>query len=274
MTEALKNLEETGDGKLAAAMAAAQAKFQTVGRDREVEVATKDRGSYDFSYATLAAMVEMAKPILAEHGLAVLQYPYTRIDRHQGEPHATLLQETWFAGVETELLHSSGQRRYSRLELPVAKKDAQGIGSIISYAKRYSYGAMLGLVTADEDDDGNAGTGNEATARPTSAAVAKLKEEAAKKAAAALGQKPTPPSTPRPPPTPGKGGATGIPVVGHGKNANKPLADLNDAELAWYIADAEKKTHDEKLSPEDKATWAKRVVAYSIEQQGRKEAKP
>ena len=57
--------------------------------------------------------------------------------------------------VETMLIHESGQElSFGRLFVPATKQDAQGYGSALSYAKRYSLQAGLGI--ASEDDDGNA----------------------------------------------------------------------------------------------------------------------
>jgi hypothetical protein len=38
------------------------------------------------------------------------------------------------------------------------KQDAQSMGSAITYAKRYAYGAILGMASGDFEDDGNAAT--------------------------------------------------------------------------------------------------------------------
>lgn len=57
--------------------------------------------------------------------------------------------------VETVLLHESGESiRCGRLHVPAVKQDAQGYGSALSYARRYSLLAACGI--APEDDDGNA----------------------------------------------------------------------------------------------------------------------
>jgi hypothetical protein len=61
--------------------------------------------------------------------------------------------------VETRLLHTSGQWAADTLTLtvPVGKPDAQGIGSALTYARRYALAAFVGV--APEDDDGNAAVG-------------------------------------------------------------------------------------------------------------------
>lgn len=59
--------------------------------------------------------------------------------------------------VTTKLIHSSGQWiDFGPLEIPLSKRDAQAIGSATSYAKRYSLSAACGVVTDDQDDDGEA----------------------------------------------------------------------------------------------------------------------
>lgn len=61
--------------------------------------------------------------------------------------------------VVTRLVHASGQwMEFGPLEIPIQKRDAQAIGSAISYAKRYGLSAALGVVSAEEDDDGEAAT--------------------------------------------------------------------------------------------------------------------
>jgi hypothetical protein len=57
--------------------------------------------------------------------------------------------------VETILLHASGQTISDVLTVPVIKPDAQGLGSAITYARRYALAAFVGV--APEDDDGEAG---------------------------------------------------------------------------------------------------------------------
>ena len=54
------------------------------------------------------------------------------------------------------LIHASGQWLSNTFTMPVSKADAQGVGSAITYARRYALAAMVGV--APEDDDGNAAT--------------------------------------------------------------------------------------------------------------------
>lgn len=90
-------------------------------------------------YADLAAVIEAVVPTLNEHGVSLLQ-PAT----FDGE----------LVRVATMLLHESGQWVRCTLAAPLAKRDAQGIGSACTYLRRYGLQAMSGV--APEDDDGHA----------------------------------------------------------------------------------------------------------------------
>lgn len=57
--------------------------------------------------------------------------------------------------VETVFIHESGEQiSAGKLHVPASKQDAQGYGSALTYARRYSLMAACGH--APEDDDGNA----------------------------------------------------------------------------------------------------------------------
>lgn len=108
----------------------------------ELKPAVKDATNPAFrsKYADYAAIVEAAK-VYAKHGIAVWQ--------------DVQLAESGVA-VTTRLTHASGQwMEFGPLTVPIAKRDAHGVGSATTYAKRYALSAALGI-SADEDDDGNA----------------------------------------------------------------------------------------------------------------------
>lgn len=132
--------------ELAAALAKAQGAFPSIEKNRTVTVKTKTGGSYKFAYATLDNIVDGIRKPLSENGLSYVQAIITS-DREML--------------CETMLMHSSGQ--FLTTQLPVkfssSENNAQALGSAITYAKRYSLTAMLGIV-ADEDDDANAADGN------------------------------------------------------------------------------------------------------------------
>lgn len=125
---------------IAKALGAFQSELPTINLDREVEVKTKTGGSYKFRYATYRNIVETVKPLLAKHHLSFT---------HLVEPDGS---------VTTMLLHESGEFLTSTLTIK-GEQTAQGIGSCITYAKRYSLSSLLGVV-ADDDDDGNIAEGN------------------------------------------------------------------------------------------------------------------
>lgn len=91
-------------------------------------------------YADLSACVEAVIDALNSNGIALIQ------QTHECE-----------AGVmvETVFVHESGETLSSgKLHVPASKNDAQGYGSALTYARRYSLMAACGI--APEDDDGNA----------------------------------------------------------------------------------------------------------------------
>ncbi len=124
-------------------LCAALCKFQQdvphINLDREVEVKTAN-GKYTFKYATLGNIIDTCKPILVANGLS-----FTQLVEPDGS-------------VTTMLMHTSGEYLMSNLRIS-GQATAQGIGSSITYAKRYALSAILGIV-ADDDDDANIADGN------------------------------------------------------------------------------------------------------------------
>lgn len=94
-------------------------------------------------YAPLDAIIEATRPVLLKNGLAISQTP---------------LFTEGTAGVETTILHKDGYSTTSTLLLPLKDQSPQGVGSAITYARRYALASVLGIASED-DDDGNAGTG-------------------------------------------------------------------------------------------------------------------
>lgn len=87
-------------------------------------------------YATLADILDVIRQPLANNGLSFVQFP-------KGEH-----------GLETMLMHTSGEYLSESYSMRPVKDDPQGAGSVITYQRRYALGAVLGL-NIDEDDDGN-----------------------------------------------------------------------------------------------------------------------
>lgn len=135
--------------ELAAAIVAAQGEFEAVDKDRTGKISGEGkRGVYEYSYtyAALPSVVEYASPILLKHGLAVIQ---------------TLGMTGNHDTLTTRLLHVSGEYIEDTMRLHLPKEDPQGHGSATTYARRYAYMAILGLV-ADDDDEGEAASHGEA----------------------------------------------------------------------------------------------------------------
>jgi hypothetical protein len=61
--------------------------------------------------------------------------------------------------VTTILLHESGQWMRATHPVPVSKRDAQGVGSALTYARRQALQAMLVIAAQGEDDDGEGAVG-------------------------------------------------------------------------------------------------------------------
>jgi len=114
------------------------------------------------TYADLASVYDACRDALHENGIALLQ------------PASSPAGEVY--GVETVLLHESAQWISDTLFLKPTKNDPQAAGSAITYARRYSLAAMVGVMQVD--DDANAASGHKpnqapATAQPIPAAGAK-----------------------------------------------------------------------------------------------------
>lgn len=104
------------------------------------------------NYADLASIWEACRVALSSNEIAVVQSP--------GELSDGVVE------ITTMLCHSSGEWFRDTLPIPLTKIDAQGLGSAITYGRRYSLAAMVGV--APEDDDGNAAvsSGERANAAP------------------------------------------------------------------------------------------------------------
>jgi hypothetical protein len=91
-------------------------------------------------YATLGAITEATRPHLAKHGLGHTQF---------------MSNKDGYQLIVTRIMHTSGQwMEDDGYILNPTKNDPQGMGSAVTYARRYTLGASLGIITED-DDDGN-----------------------------------------------------------------------------------------------------------------------
>lgn len=87
-------------------------------------------------YADLKEVIECVKEPFADNGLSFVQFP---------------ISNDGFAGVETVIMHSSGEWISNEYMLKVSKNDPQGIGSAITYARRYALQAACGVPSEDDD---------------------------------------------------------------------------------------------------------------------------
>ena len=131
--------------ELAAALSKAQGEMQAAIKD-------KLNPFFKSSYADLGSVWDAARPVLSKYGLSVIQTTQTNDD--------------WSKTVlVTTLAHTSGQWIKSFLPLNPAKNDSQGIGAAITYLRRYSLSAIVGVV-CDDDDDGETAVGRGKTQAP------------------------------------------------------------------------------------------------------------
>jgi hypothetical protein len=125
--------------KVSAAVVKAQAAIETVTKDGQNTFFKKADGTAA-PYATLDAIIDACKKPLADNGLAVIQFP-------TGEGEAFK--------VITRVQHESGEYFESETPLLLGKKDMQGYGAAVTYAKRFALGSFFNIA-AEVDDDGNA----------------------------------------------------------------------------------------------------------------------
>jgi len=123
--------------KLSMALSKAQAQFSGAAKN-------STNPHFKSKYADLWECIAATKDILAEHELAVIQ---------------TFSADTEDIIINTTLTHSSGEWVRGSLKMKPKKDDDQGRGSSITYGRRYSYAAIVGL--AQKDDDGQAATEQE-----------------------------------------------------------------------------------------------------------------
>lgn len=130
-------------GALYAALAAAQAEFQPIEKNRSVTIRPRDGAPYSFRYADLEEILAKTRPALTKNGLALFQV----LNANGG---ATVLR--------CELVHGSGARLSSEVSIPSPDqlRDPKQFGAQVTYFRRYMATSMLGVAADDDlDDDGN-----------------------------------------------------------------------------------------------------------------------
>lgn len=103
---------------------------------------TASNPAFRSKYADLAAICDAVMDALTKNKICVIQSP----SFDEGGVH-----------IQTLFAHEGGGMMWDTLSLRPSKTDPQGVGSCITYARRYALAAMCGI--APEDDDGNAASG-------------------------------------------------------------------------------------------------------------------
>lgn len=166
--------------KLAEALSKAQGAMKNAIKD-------SDNPFFKSKYADLASVSDACRNELASNGLAVTQLPEMKDGK---------------LVLSYVLMHSSGEWICGELEMNPVKNDPQGIGSAITYARRYTLAGIAGIAT--EDDDGNAASGKDGKdkAKPTD-----NKSRESVTIGASAQTLPLPPPRPNPNPPNGSGAA-------------------------------------------------------------------
>jgi len=145
MDETKRLREEERAGLFAVQLAAAQAQFTPIKRNRTVRVRMKSGGEYEFAYATLDVIFEATLPALNAAGLALTQ---------------AIVKGEKADYVRTTLLGQHGER-FNMTPIFPAEAGPQAYNSALTYARRAGATLLLSLA-AEEDDDANRAEGHEA----------------------------------------------------------------------------------------------------------------
>jgi hypothetical protein len=126
-------------GKLAEALSKAQGEMSNAAKD-------KDNPFFKSSYADLASVWGACREALSKNGLSVSQF----VDTVEGKLILTSI-----------LLHMSGEWMSSEVSIVPVKNDPQGIGSAITYFRRYCLSALVGIAPAEDDGESAMGRGKQ-----------------------------------------------------------------------------------------------------------------
>lgn len=121
-------------GAIAPALIKAQSQMQGIIKEGK-------NPAFKSKYVTLDSILDTLRPILTSNGLMLTQ---------GSTPPWGVESIT----VESRIIHTSGEWIATTVTIPVTKPDAHGLGSALTYGRRYSVSALL-AISADEDDDAN-----------------------------------------------------------------------------------------------------------------------
>ena len=121
-------------GAIAPALIKAQSQMQGITKEGK-------NPAFRSKYVTLDSILDTLRPILTSNGLMLTQG-------------STPPWGVEAITVESRIIHTSGEWIATTVTIPVTKPDAHGLGSALTYGRRYSVSALL-AISADEDDDAN-----------------------------------------------------------------------------------------------------------------------
>ncbi len=149
-------IEMVGEiGKLATALAQVQGALKPMKKNATADV-VHAKGRYSYGYMTLGSTLEAVLPLLSDAGLALVQLPTMA----GGDVLVTtLLLHAESGAYIRSTMSARPVMPYPPRDKPDAKMSPtpQAIGSVITYLRRYSAWALIGI--APEDDDGKAASG-------------------------------------------------------------------------------------------------------------------
>ena len=123
-------------GELVKALAKAQGAINLARRDSDVEYTLKSGKRMQRKYADLTSVWDSCRKELSQNGLVVIQTT-------KGNRGVTVI---------TTLAHESGQWIRGELVMQPGGNDPQSYGSALTYARRYSLAAIVGIATGEDDD--------------------------------------------------------------------------------------------------------------------------
>lgn len=122
-------------GEIIEAIAKAQSEFP---------ILTSDKDGYNYTYLTLANILNTIRPILGKHGIAFTQGCSIKI-----------IDELPFVEVVTQLMFKTerieSSLSYPLGDVPKGMSEIQYMGSIQSYLRRYGALGLLGIAGAEKE---------------------------------------------------------------------------------------------------------------------------
>lgn len=133
---------EWAKGEFNRALAKAQSEFPVIQKRKSVY--EKDGKTSRYKYAPIDDIVEQVRNPLVDNGLS-----YTFDE----------LKDATFTQILCKITHVSGHSEVTTFKIPIGTEaymsDVQKYGARMTFGKRYAFCNALGIMTGDEDNDGN-----------------------------------------------------------------------------------------------------------------------